>query len=668
MNYTHLTCLLLTSPLLLHAAAPPPPNEPPPCVSTHDINRVSIRHIESKGLGYNDGYTTLEGFFVPLSALNTRWVPFLDVRGHIFNNSKPAANAGIGLRYIESRVWGGNIYYDYRKTHERNYNQVSFGFESLGRYLDYRINGYFPVGKHKGSLSDPTFDHFSGNSLYIARKQELALKGTNAEVGVHIAKVKGIDFYSALGPYYFANDTKHTFGGEFRIGMDVRSILRIEGNTSYDHLFGWIGQGQISLSYAFTPKKISRKEKKGSCSFHGLVRDRAFQRVDKQEIIVVTTQKKKSVAINPATGLPYVFWFVDNTSHSQGTYESPFSTLVDAYNNSDVNEIIAVLPGDGTDRGMNAGIILQNGQKLWGMSVLHALPTTLGTIKIKPLASVMPTVSKSSGHTITCANNNDIAGLKIINTASSGNSIYAINRVGNYSIENNICLYKNGGTGVLFQTVTGNINILNNTAITLDSSTSAGIGITYCSGNVSISNNLITSIGIRAELYSGIGVRYTNTPLSCSITGNTVNFNPDINANNASYGITLNGIGGQAAKNVTCLIADNTITNFHSTSFAQGGMLIFLNGAVYTTLRNNNVMTVDQENAPAYAFQNLGQATTSQINFAPDNVGGVPVYTGFLSSEAPPPAEPTFTNLHANKIPTAPNINVIYRPVKPISP
>ena len=87
-----------------------------PCTTTHDINRISIRHIESKGIGYNQGYTTLEGFFVPIPSLNTGWVPFLDLRGHLFNDGKPAANGGLGLRYVDSRVWGGNIYYDYRKT------------------------------------------------------------------------------------------------------------------------------------------------------------------------------------------------------------------------------------------------------------------------------------------------------------------------------------------------------------------------------------------------------------------------------------------------------------------------------------------------------------------------------------------------------------------------
>ncbi len=561
---------------------------------------------------------------MPLSALNTRWVPFLDVRGHIFNNSKPAANAGIRLRYIESRVWGGNIYYDYRKTHERNYNQVSFGVESLGRYLDYRLNGYFPVGKHKGSLSDATFDHFAGNSLYLSRKQELAIKGTNAEVGVHIAKVKGIDFYSALGPYYFANDTKHTFGGEFRIGMDVLNILRIEGNTSYDHLFKWIGQGQISLSYAFTPKKMSRKEKKGSCSFHGLVRDRAFQRVDKQEIIVVSTQKKKSVAINPATGLPYTFWFVDNTSHSQGTYESPFNTLAAAEGASGPNDIIAILPGNGTDRGMNQGIQLKNGQKLWGMSVLHALPTTLGTIRIKPLASMMPTLSNSNGVVINSPNdgisNNDIVGLRIVENQGFIGIDIDVN--GNYNIENNIFLCSKNGYGISFFNIVGNANIVHNTFIGTDNTKTEGIDIFNCSGNFTISNNLFTGMP-GTGLACGIEVDYTNAPLNCSIVGNTINFT------NIYQGIGI--YKNTPATNAAFLIADNKINNLYLSprqDLTTSGIYIQVQGDISTTLRNNQSTTPDPVNSPAYLFNNSSGASKSQINFAPDNVGNAQ-YTGF---------------------------------------
>jgi hypothetical protein len=595
-----ITCLLLTSPLLLHAALDSA--TPQVCETTHDINRVSIRHIESKGIGYEKGYTTLEAFFVPLSNLTTDWIPFLDLRGHIFNNSQPAANAGMGLRYIDARVWGANIYYDYRKTSERSYNQISFGFESLGRYLDYRINGYFPVGKHKGSLSDARFDHFSGHSLYIARKQELALKGTNGEVGVHIAKVKGIDFYSALGPYYFTNDTKQTFGGAFRIGMDVLKILRIEGNTSYDHLFRWIGQGQISLSYAFTPKKISRKEKKGSCSYHAFVRDRAFQRVDKQEIIVTTTQKKKSVAINPETGLPYVFWFVDNTSNSQGTYESPYSTLANAETNSQVNDIIAVLPGDGTDRGMNAGITLKNGQKLWGMSIIHTLPTTLGNIKIKPLTSIIPLLT-NSGTVVTCGNNNDVIGLKL-RSFGNGNKVIEIDQKnGNFNIENNIIYTPSNGVGIYQYLGDVNSHFYNNTIIGEDNNGSFGIYIASSKSDIKIIKNTITT-------NNGMYITSSLNNKSIYIEGNTIN-----NSGFSSFGI---GIYSQKG---AYLISGNM-------SKSPINIVVVGGGDFAGTLRNNQVSTLDRTNTASYIFQGQNGASASQINFAPDNIGDTS-YSGF---------------------------------------
>ncbi len=605
-------------------------DEPKVCSSQHNLNRFSIRHIESKGIGYNQGYTTLEGFFVPLSSLTTKWVPFLDVRGHIFNNAKPAANTGIGLRYIDKRVWGGNIYYDYRKTSHHNYNQISFGLESLGRYLDYRVNGYFPVGSHKSSLYDPHFHSFSGHSLYIARKQELALKGCNGEVGVHIAQVKGIDFYSALGPYYFGNEHKHTFGGEFRLGMDVLGILRLEGNTSYDHLYKWIGQGQISLSYAFTPKTMSRRIKKGSCSFHSAVRDRAFQRVDKQEIVVTSTQQKKSIAINPATGLAYVFWFVDNTSHSQGTYESPFNTLTAAQTASHPNDIIIVFPGDGTSAGMNNGIALQDGQKLWGVSVPHTLSTTLGNIRIRPLASQLPILDDSGlgQNVVTCSNNNDVEGLKI-EVGSSGllpNGII-INGTSNYTISNNIIISSKASAGIYLDQSIENLIVNNNSFIGSDNSPTFGFVGNACSGNITIANNLFGGIAVPVLLDCTGFYTY-------SIIGNTLNFNP--NANNALVGILIapSSPGG----NTQYLIAGNRINNLSNSTLSQidqlelpsleGGISIYLDESMFVTLRNNQVTTLNEVTLPSYRFANYGNASSSQINLAPDNVGNF-VYEGF---------------------------------------
>src|SRR5690242_17979735 len=46
--------------------------------------RITARHIESNGIGYSEGYTTVEGFFAPTRLWDQNWLPFADLRGHIF--------------------------------------------------------------------------------------------------------------------------------------------------------------------------------------------------------------------------------------------------------------------------------------------------------------------------------------------------------------------------------------------------------------------------------------------------------------------------------------------------------------------------------------------------------------------------------------------------------
>ena len=77
-------------------------------------------------------------------------------------------------------------------------------------------------------------------------------------------------------------------------------------------------------------------------------------------------------------------WFVNNTSPApgSGTFESPFPTLIQAQDASAPNDIIYVFTGDGTDKGMNAGIMLQKGQQLFGASINHTIKTTMGHVKI----------------------------------------------------------------------------------------------------------------------------------------------------------------------------------------------------------------------------------------------------------------------------------------------
>lgn len=469
------------------------------CGKTNRLMHITARHIEGNGIGYNQGYTSLDSFLTFLDPADEYWIPFIDLRGHIFNNGKPAANAGVGVRYIASQVWGINAYYDYRKTSRYRYNQASLGFECLGRIWDFRLNGYLPVGNTKSSFSHPSFHDFRGHHLILSRKREFAMKGANAEVGFHMTKIKDIPFYFAVGPYYLNGQGKHAWGGQARVAIDLLEYVRIEGNTSYDQIFKEIFQGQLSLIIPFGPRKNVEKRKR-SCSKELALWTRATQRVDRNEIIPVDKKRRKSVAIDPSTKEPYFFSFVDNTSHSKGTFESPFNTLFAAQESSQPFDIIYVFPGDGSYTGMNAGIILKDNQKLLGSANSYLFNTTKGKVRLPAFSSTKPLITNSADSVVICANNNEIAGMHL-------------------TTNNNI-------TGISCAQIT-NASIHENTIDAIRAS--AGIDVVNSKGNIALLSNVInvlqSSQGLLVETFDG----------AMKVSGNTFNF--DSSSNN--FGVHL---------------------------------------------------------------------------------------------------------------------------------
>ena len=408
MSQSSWVSALIFSQCLLVSLSAKAPQEP--CPDTTRPMRVTVRHIEANGIGYQDGYTTLEGFFSPPSPYKEKWLPFADLRGHVFNNGKMAANTGIGIRYLQSsRLWGANAYYDYRNTRHTHYNQVAFGLETLGKLWDAKINGYLPVGSKISPYYGVRFSHFTGHTAYLSYKQEYALKGINAEAGYHVDHFQKVPLYFAAGPYYLAGQGHNVWGGQLRVAAHLLPYVKIEGNTSYDNAFRWIGQGQISLTLPFGGKKAAKAFAKKPCSSSRALHERLRQGVDRFEIIPTATKKEQSPATNPLTSSPWVFWFVSNTSHSLGTWESPYPTLAEAQSASQPYQAIYVLPGDGTATGLNQGIHLQEEQWFLGAATDVLLPTTLGPVLIPAQASFKPLLT-ASGDIVTLANHNVVSG------------------------------------------------------------------------------------------------------------------------------------------------------------------------------------------------------------------------------------------------------------------
>ncbi len=431
------------------------------CADGKQHYRTTLRHIESGGIGYEDGYTTLEAFF---ASDPSQWTvtPFLDVRGHVFNNGKCAANVGAGLRGLwKNRAYGINTYYDYRNAGHLHSNQVGVGLETLGELFDFRINGYLPVG---AKISDPyhtAFRKFSGHHMILSQKYQSAMKGADAEFGFHFGKSKSFDFYAAAGPYYFIGEKAPvTWGGKARIQGVFKDILTLEISDSYDRTFHNNFQGQISLTYSFGPKSKIKKQGR-TCEVADTLNDRMLQSVGRQEIIVIDKVRKNTVAIDPATGLPYFFVFVNNTSHSDGTYESPYHSFAQAQANSSPYDIIYVYPGDGTTTGMDSGIALQPNQKLWGSGISHSIKTSQGTVSIPAQSSSAPTITNTDintdGNAITLATNNAISGFII--TSAYNDAIFGADP---QSLDVSSCTFTNTTTFAIEASFSGDACCIHN--------------------------------------------------------------------------------------------------------------------------------------------------------------------------------------------------------------
>ncbi|MEN9343321.1 MAG: hypothetical protein RLZZ453_108 [Chlamydiota bacterium] len=572
--------------------------------------RTTLRHIESGGIGYNDGYTTLEAFFAPDPTL---WpvTPFLDLRGHVFNNAKWAANAGIGLRGLyKDRVFGINTYYDYRNTHRFHYNQIGVGLETLGKIVDFRINGYLPVGKKITKPYDPPlFAGFSGNHMLVSQKYEFAMKGADAEFGFHFGKSKLFDFYAAAGPYYFIGQIgSNTWGGKARIGGTYKNIISLELRDSYDRIFHNHVQGQISLNFPFGPKsKVKRKGSIDTCKLAGMLTSRMLQPVDRVEIVVVDKRRNNTTAINPVTGAPYFFVFVDNTSSSNGTYESPYSSLAQAQAHSAPNDILYVFPGDGTTAGMNAGITLQPNQKFWGSGVSYLIQTSVGTTSIPAQSSSAPTITNTDGNAITLANNNAISGFTI--ASANNDAIYGIDP---QSLEISYCTIESTNTYAIEATCTSNssisltnnqfLNNVNGVLLTLN-----GTATLVCSNNTFQGQTSVSSIPLEISAESNILTAYIENNVFNDNTTGSIRLNLDgvldatINVLNNS--VTNNGTGAistlgssfvvvpsETTVNCSIALSGNTFSNnaSHSVYLQTSGAFTTLGVTVSDNTMSNN--------------------------------------------------------------------------------
>lgn len=266
-------------------------------------NNFSVSHTEGEGLGYTQGYTSVD-LFLTQPFFESEFVPFVDLRGHIFNNERFAGNAGLGMRWYDScydRVWGINFFYDSLRTSHKTYHQFSLGLEALGERWDFRINGYLPIRHKTTQIYTLSYD-FSSGFLAKAREQ-FAMGGADAEVGYHFCRMQYVDIYAGAGPYFYwgrSRKTKNAFratckeaiGGRLRASALFLNLFELEGVASYDSRFKWTSQVTLSLSIPFDWFCSSRQQ--ADVCTPCWIQERLYQPVIRNEIIVVDRINRSS--------------------------------------------------------------------------------------------------------------------------------------------------------------------------------------------------------------------------------------------------------------------------------------------------------------------------------------------------------------------------------------
>ncbi len=571
------------------------------------------------GLGYQESYQRLNAR-IPYHIIPDTNVLIGDFSASVTNYGNPVANVGLISRNYDAsldRIFGWNAYGDYDQGYGNgDWYQVGAGLESLGKYLDFRMNGYLVVGDNSMLLSSNLSNtlQLMGNSVYKTRSQVLdnAYSGIQAEVGgpLPVLGQYGLNMY--VGGYYLENGNGHdTPGFLARWQALVTQSLRVNTYLTTDDTFGT--NSWVSLQYDI-PNYKNRRVMRDSP-----VRDRLQDPVVRDNRIHVNRDSRtlNEAVINATTGLAYNILNVDPnaTAAGTGTYENPYSTLQAAAlaNNAGV-DIIRVTPrsdNTGLNLTVNGGLGLFDDQTL--LSALKPLalapdciiPADTGlTTTLGPLIS-NPTMV-AGGSVVRLANNDAVIGMRIDASDATGtvfgNGIVNPLPITNANVTCNI--FTNYTNGALLEDVSGRIIVDENEFNGRTGTSVNGLNLTVAGGstidllvrNNKASNNSGAGLSMIAQTGSTINAYDPQGTVPSGIFGNTTTGNGDgivlqgatgstINANvdgNTSTDNTRNGFLGETDGGVFNLYSMSG--NTFSRNGQNGAFLHYLNGGVFKSV------------------------------------------------------------------------------------
>ena len=360
---------------------------------------------------------------------------FIDGQVTLNEESRVGYNLGAGYRWLtlplfpfspdEEKMMGVSFWHDGQQTrNDHFYSQLGVSLEFLGDRLDFRANGYAPIGQR--SLDTPLTPtgelEFSENFLLrnTAGFRETALTAGELEGAARLAD---LDAWAFAGGYGLAGDGFDTVGAKLGVRGYATPDLLLQLAVTDDDLY--------DTNVVFSAVWFIGRTRTNDCPT-GTMLDRMREPVLRNDYIAVreTRLTGGTPVTDPTTGEARRFEHVDLTAavNGDGTIESPLNSFDTLPAESEPGNTILVASRDGSS--VDTAGALQDDQQVLGLGtpdggttpVSYELSTVeLGTITVPTPDYADPTAplpliargAAAPGAALSLANNNVVLNMRV---------------------------------------------------------------------------------------------------------------------------------------------------------------------------------------------------------------------------------------------------------------
>uniref|UniRef100_A0A7C4LPI7 Inverse autotransporter beta-domain domain-containing protein n=1 Tax=Schlesneria paludicola TaxID=360056 RepID=A0A7C4LPI7_9PLAN len=418
--------------------------------------RLGVQH-RSQGYGYDRGYTSLESF-VPLLQVDFQSLTGVEGNLLIDNGGEFGGNVGLIQRlYSErwDRVFGVNVFYDHRQEDGSGFHQIGCGVESLGTYLDGRLNGYFPVGDdvfvaEGGGI---TSAEFSGRQILVNFVANKALTGFDSELGGVIPGTRDL-LRGYAGMYHFWGDLSDDVTGvQARLEARWQNSVLLHMGLTNDGTFGTnfvLGAGVYWGGFAAKHAAPTRAA--------GRLADKIYRN---QNIIIDRSPLPEPVPARWVDGTVIDVVHVNSAAAGpqSGAVDEPFATLTAAQGAAAPGSLLFVHANSAFN---GEAVVLQDRQQLLGEGIEHHIVSLYGSFVLPTVTNPedvlsVPLIANAPGTAVTVANDTVVSGFRIFNAAGDG---VAGTNVANVALDE-LSIQNAGGAGVDLFNAAGNLAVAN---------------------------------------------------------------------------------------------------------------------------------------------------------------------------------------------------------------